>query len=460
MQKFRRVLAYILTLTLVLPTILSGLHVQAVGAEIVDGGDKLTEGVAKAAELGLVPSELLAKDPNAPITRAEFCALLAQATQGWGTAQVIQAPSFSDTEDEAVGFCAGSGIVNGFPDGTFRPEATLTRQQAAAMLHRAAEAFGAGKDDVLMPHVWQDPVAAWCYTDVSWCYFHGIMEGTGNNRFSGSNPYTRAQAIVTVLRLDQLTEGADERKTDYYPLYTTYSFEPEDYGPAGLEHWLTSDGTMLTDAEMRAEHPDEYGKALQNCHFVGVAQYGVPVSYLLPDNFLGKSLYLQELSFFMNRSAWITDIYGNRVEVPGAGSRFFFSELYCTPDGCLAANFAPAADQSADFSDPIGAMVHYNLTTGEQLDGPAPGGAGCDREAVTLAVAGDGVYAVQSSDGGITVHGAEPDPVPLDLGDGDWTLLGFSRGLVIVQNRDLRQTAYFTPFGKLAASVPWETTQH
>ena len=128
------------------------------GVTAAAAADKLTEGVEQAAELGLVPPELLAEDLSAPITRGEFCTLLIQASQGWGAPVVGHAPHFSDTEDEAVRACAGMGIVNGYPDGTFRPDGVLTRHQAAAMLCRAAAAFGMGGSGVLMPHTWQDEV--------------------------------------------------------------------------------------------------------------------------------------------------------------------------------------------------------------------------------------------------------------------------------------------------------------
>lgn len=450
--KFRRMFTCIISSSLVLSILLTGLSAYAANTATPAGSDKLTEGVATATELGLVPSELLSKDLNAPITRAEFCALLEQASHEWGETQVVGIPTFSDTEDEAVGFCAGLEIVNGYPDGTFRPDNFLSREEAAAMLHRAAEAFDVEGDGILMPHDWQDSVSAWCHADVSWCYFNGIMEGTGDNRFSGNDWYTRAQAIVTALRLDQLTKGTVDKKTDYYPLYTTAVFEPDHYGFFGADSWLTSDGARLTDEEMRVEHPEEYSDALENCVYSVIKQYGIPTSRLLPDNFLGEKLYIHELGFFMNRSVWITDIYGNAIDVPNAGNRFASCELYYMPDGCLAANFATVQDPSADFSDPVG-MVFYNLTTGEQLSTPAPAESSFEQEPVTFVAAGNGIYAVESQNGSITVYGADANPVHLNLQDGDWVLLGFSQGLLVLQNNETKQLTYCTPYGEPVATA-------
>src|SRR5699024_8568339 len=96
--KFRRMFTCIISSSLVLSILLTGLSAYAANTATPAGSDKLTEGVATATELGLVPSELLSKDLNAPITRAEFCALLEQASHEWGETQVVGIPIFSDTE--------------------------------------------------------------------------------------------------------------------------------------------------------------------------------------------------------------------------------------------------------------------------------------------------------------------------------------------------------------------------
>ena len=427
------------------------------GVTAAAAADKLTEGVEQAAELGLVPPELLAEDLSAPITRGEFCTLLIQASQGWGAPVVGHAPHFSDTEDEAVRACAGMGIVNGYPDGTFRPDGVLTRHQAAAMLCRAAAAFGMGGSGVLMPHTWQDEVAEWCCRDASWCYFRGIMEGTGNNCFSGERQYTRAQAIVTVLRLDRLADGAAETRTDYYPMFAASGpvqddAQQETWQFTQLTGWLTSDGDWLTDADMLENHPAEREAALLNQR-LAATPYGVPSSRLLPETFLGNPVYVQYLGFFMNQSTWFADRYGNRIEVPGVGERFWLVDLYYDAGGSLMGYFVTVEDPDIQWSYP-GTTVFYNLTTGEQLEQPDEGAAPLGAESVIFCAAGDGIYAVQSRDGALTVHGAGAEPVQLGLPEGDWELTGFCQGLVAVWSRELRQMAYYTPFGSQVACVP------
>jgi hypothetical protein len=52
----------------------------------------------------------------------------------------VDMPTFSDieghTHEEAIEWAAGSGLVNGFADGTFRPNEPVTRGQLCTILKR------------------------------------------------------------------------------------------------------------------------------------------------------------------------------------------------------------------------------------------------------------------------------------------------------------------------------------
>ena len=75
-------------------------------------------------------------DPEAPITRAQFAAICARFDTGaGGTTQ-----TFSDISghwaEEYIRRVAGLGWIKGFEDGTFRPDAYITRAQAMTMINR------------------------------------------------------------------------------------------------------------------------------------------------------------------------------------------------------------------------------------------------------------------------------------------------------------------------------------
>ena len=154
-----------------------------------------------------------------------------------------------------------------------------------------------------------------------------------------------------------------------------------------LTGWLTSDGDWLTDADMLENHPAEREAALLNQR-LAATPYGVPSSRLLPETFLGNPVYVQYLGFFMNQSTWFADRYGNRIEVPGVGERFWLVDLYYDAGGSLMGYFVTVEDPDIQWSYP-GTTVFYNLTTGEQLEQPDEGAAPLGAESVIFCAAGD-----------------------------------------------------------------------
>ena len=124
--------------------------------------------------------------PNQSITRAEFAAIavrfLSDEVQG------VSGGSFSDTAGhwaaEAIGRAAAAGWITGYPDGAFRPNQSITRAEAATiinnMLGRAPD-----KDHLLAGMTtWPDnPEGAW--------YYEAIQEATN------SHDYDRDELGVT-----------------------------------------------------------------------------------------------------------------------------------------------------------------------------------------------------------------------------------------------------------------------
>lgn len=102
---------------------------------------------AKAKKLSIIPDEM-AKDnkisPDAPITREEAAVISAFAAKDRG-AKAKKNTSFSDENEvsnwakDAVKEATAYGMINGYADGTFKPEETLTRAEAATILKRIIE---------------------------------------------------------------------------------------------------------------------------------------------------------------------------------------------------------------------------------------------------------------------------------------------------------------------------------
>ena len=96
-------------------------------------------------------------DPEAPITRAQFAAICARFDTGaGGTTQ-----TFSDISghwaEEYIRRVAGLGWIKGFEDGTFRPDAYITRAQAMTMINRVLNRIPEDESDLLPGmNVWPD----------------------------------------------------------------------------------------------------------------------------------------------------------------------------------------------------------------------------------------------------------------------------------------------------------------
>ena len=94
--------------------------------ENVTGDGWAETAIAKAAELGLCAAE---QDGAAEISRLQFCKAAAKLFSVTGTAE-----AFPDCDDADVLALVDFGVINGFTDGTFRPDATLTRAQIAKII--------------------------------------------------------------------------------------------------------------------------------------------------------------------------------------------------------------------------------------------------------------------------------------------------------------------------------------
>ena len=112
----------------------------------------------RSSSSGLSPAAAKrASTPDAPITRAEFATLFARFDES-GTEP---AGGFSDLSGhwarESVGRAAALGWIDGYEDGTFRPDNRITRAEAMTMVNRVLNRNPAEEEDLLPDmRVWSD----------------------------------------------------------------------------------------------------------------------------------------------------------------------------------------------------------------------------------------------------------------------------------------------------------------
>ena len=119
-------------------------------------------------------------------------------------------PSFTDTSDPAIRAAAALGITSGTGNGTFSPDAPLTREQAATMLTNVMKIIGENTSSA--PTVkWKDDkdISSWVQTTADVMYSYKIMSGTSaaDLVFSPKSPYTHEQSLMTLNNLWKYMES-------------------------------------------------------------------------------------------------------------------------------------------------------------------------------------------------------------------------------------------------------------
>ena len=149
----------ILSLTLVLVLVLSSFSMAFAGTsqkfEDVSDADVLTA-VERLSGFGIVDGyEDGTYKPEGMVTRAEFSKMLVSALGLENAVEAAKGSSqFTDVTGTewyagAVNVAAGQGVVGGYPDGTFKPNAQVTYGEAVTMLVRAL-----GYKDEFLPGTW------------------------------------------------------------------------------------------------------------------------------------------------------------------------------------------------------------------------------------------------------------------------------------------------------------------
>lgn len=147
--------------------------------------------------------------PDNSVTRAEFAALLfkifetAKLKQITNTAVYFSDVSSSDWYYDAVSLLASEGIIKGYGDGTFGPDKLITREEAAAMITQMAAKLNVQVPDNQLNFQDNDQISQWAKEAVRTMLSLEIIKGMPDGTFQPANNSTRAEAAVMVLRLMQ-----------------------------------------------------------------------------------------------------------------------------------------------------------------------------------------------------------------------------------------------------------------
>lgn len=188
--------------------------------------------------------------PLGNILRCEAAAIMARVSEGYDPGRVYPV-AFLDVPERAwyrneLGYCVETGMITGYPDGTFRPMANIDRGEFAAIAAR---------------YLGLDNIGTAGFTDVSTGYWadgyigqlarRGIVSGNGKGQYLPTSALSRAEAVKVVngiLRrgttLDHMlvpmivfTDNQDKRRWYYADIQEAANGHSYTRSTTGVESW-------------------------------------------------------------------------------------------------------------------------------------------------------------------------------------------------------------------------------
>jgi hypothetical protein len=159
--------------------------------------------IIKAAQSGIVSGYVNGTfKPNSVVTRAEFVVMLMKALE---PQEVAARLTFADSvkigawAQQAVEQAVQLGIVKGYTDGSFRPDAEITRTEMAVMIAKALVLKV--EDNTVTSFVDDAEIPNWAKGQVAALKNLGFITGKGMNKFAPNDKATRAEAVTILLKV-------------------------------------------------------------------------------------------------------------------------------------------------------------------------------------------------------------------------------------------------------------------
>jgi hypothetical protein len=154
------------------------------------------DAISEASRMGIIKGyEDGSFKPNASVSRAEFASMVVRA---FGI-ESKGSPSFSDTQDswaaEAIEVLKALGAISGYGDGTFRPDLEITRAEMVTILSRLTSFLPAKENR------FSDVASNWASEQINAFASAGIIKGKGDDTFAPDANATRAESVTVIIRL-------------------------------------------------------------------------------------------------------------------------------------------------------------------------------------------------------------------------------------------------------------------
>ena len=166
--------------------------------------------------------------PNGNITRAEvatiFFRLLTDESRNeyWSSTNAYSDVHAGDWYNNAISTLSNAGIVSGYPDGTFRPNAPITRAEMAkiialfAKLDRSLDSFN-------------DISGHWAEAYIRLAAGNGWIQGYPDGSFRPNRSITRAETMTMINRVLERVPSVEEHLLPYRTMLTFPDCQPGEW---------------------------------------------------------------------------------------------------------------------------------------------------------------------------------------------------------------------------------------
>ena len=182
--------------------------VEQPGFSDVSKNDWFYDAVQDAVDMGLMAGVSANRfDPNGTVTRAMVAQIL-YAREGKpavsGAAAISDVPANAWFHD-AMQWAKAQGVIAGYPDGRMEPNAPVTREQLAVILHSYAQKkdMDLSKTAGLAGYADAADVSVWAKDAMSWAVGSGLISGRSASILAPAGSATRAECAVIFTQMFQ-----------------------------------------------------------------------------------------------------------------------------------------------------------------------------------------------------------------------------------------------------------------
>ena len=144
----------------------------------------------------------------------KILALVLALVMSMSLVTIANASDFTDADDityeEAADVMSTIGVIEGFEDGSFDPDGTLTREQAAKLVTYMLLGDNADRLGIERSTFNDVAMTRWSAPAIEYCVSLGIIDGAGDGNFYPRGQLTAvafAKVLLTALGYDADTEG-------------------------------------------------------------------------------------------------------------------------------------------------------------------------------------------------------------------------------------------------------------